>query len=169
MSQRALVCTLCPPPPGPKNVRSREGSCCVLDALPGGGCREKDVRRCFGEPRCFVSAQRVIRLKTRLHHLGCARAALRLASITSAPESITPLKNSFSFSNGAYCTPPSAFYAAAGVTGFLFFSSVQHLTGCWQRAEHREPHHRLTKQNIPYLCCHDSRGVCLRDAKRVQV
>lgn len=32
------------------------------------------------------------------------------------------------------------FTAAAGVIGFLFFSSVQHLTGCWQRAEHREPH-----------------------------
>lgn len=71
------------PPPPPKNVRSRDGS--VRDALPGGGCGEKDARRCFGESRCFVSAQRVMRLKTRLHHRGCACAALRLASITSAP------------------------------------------------------------------------------------
>lgn len=153
MSQRALVCTLCPPTPGPKNVRSREGSCCVLDALPGGGCGEKDVRRCFGEPRCFVSAQRVIRLKTRLHHRGCARAALRLASITSAPESITPLKNSFSFSNGACCTPPSAFYSRSwGHRIPLFFQRATFnrllATSGAQRAS---PSAHETKYSIPLL------------------
>lgn len=80
-----------------------------------------------------VSSQRVMRLKTRLHHCGCACTALRLASITSAPlwSQLTPSlpppsthptsKTAPHFVMERVALRRPHFTAAAGVTGFLFF------------------------------------------------